>query len=397
MSHTKASSSSSNVHLAGKSVVEREEYPISALAPSGGGESKSSSLPDGSSLSINLWSKVLGYSGSGGVGFSDLGTNIGLDYTYNSGNLTNSNQTVYTGVIGAPGWFTNYDERIEPGTGNALYTYRSSSGSPSSLSVSTDGALTGAPGRLDRPRISVFDENLVPGAGANYAWSGTPPVYTNLGSGAYSGSHVYQIAASNTAGTAAPLTAGPDTLGALPGWNPTPISLNTYARLSFAVKTDSDTAAGLGLYVTDNTTKASTWFAYTVGASWSPGTGWLTKNVPGSPAGASWPSVANTTSLDVLDDVALAMGVSANDSLSASSDRVHRTWRSGQRLLRRHPFRGRVWQPVRRVHARLDQRQRHQQHDRLRPYLRLDVHPGRRGRRPRLLPLPDHSRRRPPQ
>jgi RHS repeat-associated protein len=314
MSHTKASSSSSNVHIAGKSVVEREEYPISALAPSGGGESKSASLPDGSSLSINLWSKVLGYSGTGGVGFSDLGTSIGLGYGYNSGDLA-----AYTGVIGAPGWFTNYDERIEPGLGNAAYTYRSSSGSPSSISVTKEGALTGGVGgRLDRPRISVFDENLVAGSDTSYAWTGTPPTYTTPAGGAYSGTHVYQIAASNTTGTTAPLSAGPVKLGALPGWNPTPISINTYARLSFALKTESDSGAALALYVTDGTTGVSKWFAYTVGTDWTLPTGWVKKNIAASPTG-SWSSASSTTSLDLLDDVAVAMGVSANHSLTVSS------------------------------------------------------------------------------
>jgi RHS repeat-associated protein len=314
LARAKASSSASNTHWAGSSVIERQDYPIAVVSPSGGGETKSVSLPDGGSLAINLFSRDISYSGAGGVGFSDLGGSVGLSYGY-----TASETNSLAGLLAAKGWYTNYDERIEPGTSTSDYTYRSASGSPSGVSANADGQLLGAPGRLDRPRISWFDENQVPGWGTigNCTGTGAAPTYAEVGAGAFSGTKVLQIAANN-AGTCAPSAPGPT---AIPETASSPsINLDQYANLLFEVKTDSDTGAALGMYVTDKTTGISKWFYYTVGANWTIGGGALQVNVPISPVG-TWATVAWTTrnGADTEQDVATAFGASSSDTFLVSS------------------------------------------------------------------------------
>jgi RHS repeat-associated protein len=309
----KTSSSPSNTHWGGTSVVERNEYPMSVGSS---GETKTVSLPDGSALGINLWARNLQYSGSTGLGFADLGTSLGVGYNYSSAEVGAG-----AGVLGAMGWFTNYDERFEPGAGTASYIYRDPSGAASYVGPVIDGALTGvAGGRVDRVRVSWFDENLVPGGATDGSWTNTPPVYADLGAGAYSGTHAYRIAsADNTNGTQAPATMGPSSVPIAS--NAAPISLNAYGDFSFAVKTDSANGAAIGLYITDNTASppVSNWLFYTIGTDWAlPNSSWYKINIPTpSPTGA-WAAI---TARNTVNEAAVKFGVSANHRLDVSAIR----------------------------------------------------------------------------
>jgi RHS repeat-associated protein len=301
----KVSSSPSNVHWGGLSPVEREEYPISVVTslPSAG-TTESVSLPDGSSAAIDLWTKNLTYGGSTGLGFSDLGTSIGLDWYYSAADVTS-----IPGVTGAAGWYSTYDERIEPGSGGAAYAYRDSTDNVHPVNYSGDGALTsGTAARLDRPRVTVFDENTVPGA-----WSGAIPTITT--SLADSGTHSLSIPATLTgAGASIGVYAGPVALP-VPSTAPK-ISLNQYPNISFAVRTSTDSGVGLGIQVTDSTTQSTPkWFVYTVGADWTLPAGYykVNKALP-SPVG-SWVNVYD----NALSSVAAAFGSSAQDTYVVNS------------------------------------------------------------------------------
>ena len=176
----------STTRWTGSSVVKRADFPISVVAGGGTsvGETKSVSLPGGSSLGINTWSHNLTYSGEGGVSFADLNTTVGLTYGYNSANIANCG-----GVLAACGWWTDYDESVTPGTNGVDYVYQDGSGNTDPVSLNDDGQMIGAPAQLDRQRYTVFDENFLG------SWSGTAPTYVT--SPTYSGSHAIQISSTN--------------------------------------------------------------------------------------------------------------------------------------------------------------------------------------------------------
>jgi RHS repeat-associated protein len=301
----KVSASPTNVKWGGTSVVERNEYSINVIA-GGGGESKTVSLPDGGQIGIDLYARNLTFNGSTGLGFDDLATNVGVAYSYNSAAVG-----APVGTIGAAGWYTSWDERIEPGTGAAPYLYRDASGSPSVLSYLGDGGMSGVPGgRLDRPRVTVFDENKLPGT-----WTGSTPSFTTTVG--YNSSSSYSIAASNTGGSTTNIAAGP-VAAPLNADTAPKISLNNYPSFSFEVKTDSASGAAIGIKIEDQDRGLTRWFIYTVGTDTQTFSNALTpKNISGSPAGA-WTTA--TTNLNLLSDAVTAFhsvdsGVSANDNL----------------------------------------------------------------------------------
>ena len=86
-SRNKKTLSADNTRWVGSSAIERDEFGISVVAGGGdSGNAKSIDTGDGGSLGIDLWSKNLSYTGSGGVGFSDL-IPLDLAYTYDSKNV----------------------------------------------------------------------------------------------------------------------------------------------------------------------------------------------------------------------------------------------------------------------------------------------------------------------
>jgi RHS repeat-associated protein len=299
----KVSSSPSNVHWAGISPVEREEYPISVVKsiPSGG-TTESVSMPDGSSAAVDLWTNNVTYTGSTGLGFADLGTNLGLNYYYSA-----ADSASLPGVLGASDWYTTYDERIEPGTGGAQYAYRDSTDNLHPVSASGDGALTsGVAARVDRPRITWFDENNPIGT-----WSSPAPTLTTEqhSSGAYS----YKIPATTTnAGTIISAYAAPV---AVPVPTTAPrIFLNQYPAISLAVETSGTSGAGIGMKITDSTTSASRWFVYTIGADWTLPAGYYKKNIPAPDLHTWLPESGN-----VLADASAAFGSKISDTYFVDS------------------------------------------------------------------------------
>jgi RHS repeat-associated protein len=295
----KVSSSPSNVHWGGLSSVERDEYPISVVnsLPSGG-TTQSVSLPDGSSAAIDLWTKNLTYRGSTGLGFADLGTSISLNWFYSAADINS-----LAGITGANGWYTNYDERIEPGTGGATYAYRDSGDNVHPVNNSGDGALTsGTAARLDRPRITVFDDNTIPGT-----WTNATPTLTTTQK--KSGTSSMSIPAGTTGmGAYIPVHAGPVTIP-LPS-NPPAISLNEYPNVSFAVQTSSDSGVGMGFDVGDMTTGVAHWLVYTVGADWTLPSGYLKVNKPSQSPIGTWVTVQD----NLLSSVIAGLGSNPTDT-----------------------------------------------------------------------------------
>ncbi len=323
----KVSSSPSNVHWGGLSIVEREEYPIAVVASAvSGGAVKSTTLPDGSTASIDLWTHNLIYSGSTGLGFADLGTNIGLGYYYSAGDRNS-----LPGTTKAAGWYTNYDERIEPGTGGATYMYRDPSGNVYPVNTTGDGALaSGAPVRVDRQAVTVMDENLLPGA-----WSGgTPNLSTSYAS---NGTHSYSIPASAAgAGAYIDVYASP---AAVPTTGAPKISLNAYPTITFNAKTDSDPGAGFGINITDTTTNVPHWFVYTVGADWSLPAGYYKLNVAQSPAAATGVTVTD----NLLQSASSAFGSSIADNYVVNSVALIGRGGAGNDYFDAIQFAGRAW------------------------------------------------------
>jgi RHS repeat-associated protein len=289
------SSSPSNVHWAGSSPVERDEYPMSVVAS--GGTTQSVSLPDGSTAAIDLWTKNLTYGGSTGLGFADLGTSIGLDWYYSAADVNS-----IPGITGAAGWYTNYDERIEPGNGGAAYGYRDASDNVHPVNYSGDGALTsGTAARLERPRVTVFDENVLPGT-----WLGGTPTLTNAQ--AKTGANSWSIPASvSGGGEVIGIPAGPLAIP-VPASAPM-ISLNQYPNISFSVRASADSGVGLGVKITDTTTGAPHWFIYTVGTDWTVPAGYLKLNKPASSPTGSWVSIYD----NALNSITAAAGSNPTD------------------------------------------------------------------------------------
>jgi hypothetical protein len=249
----------SNVRWVGNSIVARSEFPIGVVAGGGtaGGETKSVDLPDGSSLGINVWSRNFTYTGTGGVGFADLGGPIDLAYAYNTRDRTDC-----SGILAACGWTTNFDQGLTSGANGADYVYRDAAGNRYAVDATPDGQLTSAaPVRIERYRVTLVDENNLA------TWSnGAPTLQT---AGAFNGSHDLAISSTNTLGTQSTSFH--------------PVDLTHDPLVSFAVKSTAAGAA-IGFHVHDLTTGSSAWLFYTVGTDFSVGS--FTKVALGGSVGA---------------------------------------------------------------------------------------------------------------
>ena len=86
----------------------------------------------------------------------------GLSYQYDSGSISNC-----TGLLGACGWSTNFDERLTATATPGKFTYQDPSGNIYFVSTDSNGQMNGAPGSLQRVRYTIFDDNSM-------SWSSSP-------------------------------------------------------------------------------------------------------------------------------------------------------------------------------------------------------------------------------
>lgn len=243
----------------GGSIIERDEFPIAVLAGGGTatGDTKAVALGDGSTVSINLWSRDFVYQGTGGIGFSDL-LPVGLTYGYDQGYKGDCN-----GVLAACGWSTNVDERLTPEASAGDYTYRAPDGNRYLVGTDANGQLiSAAPVSLQRIRFTLFDDNTLP-------WTpvGSSPNVTYSASTVYEGA--FSTSLSNTSLVNGQVTAS---LGS------SPVSLNGYPLLNLEIATGSTSRyGGIGFQITDTTTGVSKWFGYGIGSTFvPPGMDWST-------------------------------------------------------------------------------------------------------------------------
>lgn len=207
--------SSDNTRWVGSSYVERDEFPISVGTGANGVNRQSVGTGDGGSIGIDLATHNLHYDGAGGVGFADLAP-MGLAYGYDSKNgAADCAGSAYLGVLGACGWYTNWDERLTDtsSSGNSgAYTYQGPSGSRYFMDTTLEGQVTGgAPVLVERPRVTVVDEN---GAGPNTRVLASGEGIPNL-----SGLYVVKLPATTTTVLGVPT-----------------VSLNTYRNLTFSMR-----------------------------------------------------------------------------------------------------------------------------------------------------------------
>ncbi|MGD0247918.1 MAG: DNRLRE domain-containing protein, partial [Candidatus Limnocylindrales bacterium] len=237
---------STNIHVTGQSVISRNDFTVAVTAgAAAGGDPKSVSLPDGSNASIDLATGNMTLSASSGLGFSDLNGQISLSYYYDSAQAG----TACDLILGACGWGTNFDERIEGATSGANYTYRDPAGNRYFVSPNANGQLiSNAPVKIDRPRITVLDENVVPGW--TTTGSGLPYVTTAT---ALNGGHSYALDSANSAGA---------TTSAVN------VDINQYPLVGFAVKSTAG-GMGVGFQIKNNITGATRWLVYTFGTNFT--------------------------------------------------------------------------------------------------------------------------------
>ncbi len=241
---------SDNTRWTGSSLaIERDEFSVAVVAAGGtAGTTQTVGTGDGGQLALELHTRDLTYSGSGGVGFRDL-LPVELRYGYDA-----SLGSDCSGVLAACGWWTNWDERLIPASTSGHFTYQDPTGHRSLVDTDADGQLnSGADVLLSRPRVTIWDE-----AGTSTA---TLVAASGEGFSAFSGLNVLK-APSNNSTTATPTGFAP-------------IELDTYPVAKFAVRTTSAARAGLGFKihnVTDPTNHPDRWFFYTVGSSdWTSG------------------------------------------------------------------------------------------------------------------------------
>ena len=231
----------STVRWVGTSVLARGDYPIAVVAGGGTGvgETKSVSLPDGSSLGVNLWSKNLRFDGSGGIGFADLGTSLGLTWYYDSAFRTDCTSS----VLGACGWGTNYDEGFLPGVNGADWIYRDPDGNRFAVDENADGQLvSGAGVRLDHYRATLIEDNNLTG------WTGG--TVSRSTSEHYAGTSSISIATNG---------------GFSMTYGIRPVDVSHFVLGSFAAKATGATGVGIGFHVKNNSTGSTGWLYYTLG------------------------------------------------------------------------------------------------------------------------------------
>ena len=243
--------SSTNVRWTGQSVIARNDFAMSLTTGVGAnGYPKSVSLPDGSNASVDLTTGNLTVSGSSGLGFTDLGGPINLTYYYDSSQAAQATGTSACDLIlGACGWGTNFDESLRPGTGTANFVYRDPAGNRYFVGTNANGQLVSdAPVKIDRPRVTVLDENVV--SGWQTTGSGLPTITTAT---AANGTHSYGFDSTNTAGATT---------------NAGTLDINQYPLARFSVKSTAG-GMGVGFQIKDNTTGATRWLVYTFGTDFS--------------------------------------------------------------------------------------------------------------------------------
>ena len=234
----------------GSSVIERDEFTIAVTAGGGTavGTLQSVATPDGGSLGINLATTNLHFEADTGLGFTDLGSPIGLTYGYDRANTGDC----LSGILHACGWYTNWDERITrapyPSTD---FTYQGSSGNRYLGSTDDDAQLSSdAPVQLTAPRITLYDENPV---GANPTSGVVMTTAAAAGIPAYSGPSVLRTAGSTSS-----------SLGQVPY-----VDLNQYPMVSFAARSTAASGVGIDFKIHDKTTDTYFWFVYELGTSFT--------------------------------------------------------------------------------------------------------------------------------
>lgn len=229
---------SDNTRWTGSSVIERAEFGINVLAGGGtnSGSLESVATAGGGSLGINLNTRNLHVEQPAGVGFADRGLGLGLTYGYDRANATDCG-----GILGACGWYTNYDEGITS-IGGGSFTYQAPSGSRYHVDTTPTGQLvSAAPVRIERERITFFDENRL-------NWTATAPTMSTVD--AFSGIYSQAISAGNL-GTVAS--------------GPAQVDLPHFPLASLWVRSTGTDRASIGFKVYDRDTGATQWFVYTFG------------------------------------------------------------------------------------------------------------------------------------
>lgn len=270
-----------SVRWVGSSGIERLEASVAVGTGGGGvGEVRAVATGTGGTLGIDLAARNLLYREETGLGFADL-VPLGLRYGYNSADATGC--AGYQGILGACGWYTNWDERLTPGTEAGTSTYQDPDGRRHL--VATDGAgqlVSGAPVWLTRQRVTIVDENRPSDSPTKFGTA------SSFGVATYSGASVWRDQTSVST-----------SLGAF-----SPLDLNAYRSLRFAVRTSSSPSTAIVIKVRNVSDDSigddgEQWFAYTIGTDWA--TGHAQKNVSGSPLG-TWKQVAVDLFSDIITD-----------------------------------------------------------------------------------------------
>lgn len=253
---------SSSTRWTGSSAIERDEFSIDVTEGVGGLNTQSVSVGSGGSVGIDLSTKNLSVGADTGLGFADRSP-LSLTYGYNEalGELCAG----YQGLLGACGWYTNWDERVIGGANQTGfdYSYVDPGGTPAMLDTDDSGQIAGGASVLfNRQRVTILDEN---GGWDSPGGDGLPDIPGKLASAespsitAWSGQYV---AKSN---------AGADVLVNAPD----KVSLNVYRRVRFAMRTTTAVKAGMCFQIhnlTDSANFPDRWYCYTLGdASWSAG------------------------------------------------------------------------------------------------------------------------------
>jgi RHS repeat-associated protein len=251
---------SESTRWTGSSVIDRADYPINVVAGGGtAGELRDVDLGDGSSLGIDLYSQNVHFEGAGGIGFDDL-TPLELAYGYDSKHVTDC-ATTRGPTLRACGWYTSWDERLALGPTPGSFTYVGPSGNRHFVDTDGTGQLSSsAPVLLERTRHTLFDETKFVGAAVTVtaASAGVP---------AWSGSNILRASSNASSG----------------GTLATPVDLNAYWYLNFAVRTTNAASAGIAVKIRNVTSGGDypdRWFIYTVGTDWT--TGFEQENLSGT-------------------------------------------------------------------------------------------------------------------
>jgi len=251
--------SPSSTRWTGTSAIERDEFGISVVSGTGGGNTRTVNTDTGGQLGIDLFSKNLALTQDSGLSFADR-LRLSLQYGYNSALSTTCPN--YQGILAACGWWTNFDERIVGGVNQTGfdYIYQGPDGTQTMMDTDSDGQIVGGASVLiNRPRFTILDENGG-GDGSDSDSSVDLPAYdpTPDGFSAFSGTLVGKA---------------PSTLSTNLQTRDK-VDLNTYQMARFAVRTSAAASSGLCFQihnVANSATYPDRWFCYTVGTTWTTG------------------------------------------------------------------------------------------------------------------------------